>query len=937
MTQPTLRLSALAVLLSTALLHGAALAAGDGAQASRFYDDALKRFEKQDYDGAAIQLRNALKIDKNQLAVHLLLGKTLLAQGDVANAEFEFNESLRLGVNRVEVALPLAQTFVAQGRQAQVFSDTRVALDGLPTDARYQMLLLRASADLDLVHTDDALAELQAARTLSPNDPAAWIAEIPVRVRSGQFREAQAAADQALRLAPGNADALYQQATIAHVRGQLDAALAGYGAALKADPGHVEARVARAGLLIDLGRDKPAGADLDELNHLAPIDPRANYLRAVLAQRAGDAAGAKSAFTAVTEFLDPVPIEFLRYRVQVLIVEGLSHYGLGELEKAKPYLDMAWRQQQDSPLAKLLAQIALSNKDSGGAADLLETYLRGHPGDSQALLMLASIHLQQGRYAKATALMQQALQAKDDPSYHAVLGMSLLRDGRADQGAAQLEQAFAKDPHQAYAGLSLVTLYLQNGLPAKALGVANQMAKANPDNAGVLVVLGQTKAANADTAGARAAFEKAVKLAPNLIQAQYGLAEIEMRGRDFAAADKRLRGLLRNDPRNPDLLLQLATLNELWGRIPQAQQFVESAADASSLTQTRANFALVAWRLHHGQADKALDAAKVLLGKTPEDVTALQAYGGAQRANGDVAGARSTLTQAARRAGFDVDALCDIADEQLLVGDVSGAVYSLDKALQARPDYLPARARMARVDLLQGRLDEAAQRAQAVVKDAPSRAVGYDLLAEIARHRGQAREAIDALRKAHAVENSTRTLLHLFDALAHQPDAGPAVELGQSWLRSHPKDTAVMKVIGDAMARAGNLAQARRQYEAVIALDPGDIETVNNLANVLLLQKDPGALAVAEKALAAAPGNVMVIDTAGWAALAAGQRDRAVQLLRDARLRAPTNAEIHYHLASALAATGQASEARRELATALQNAKGAAWTDQARALQASLK
>jgi len=937
MTQTKLRLSALAALLCTALIHPGA-AASDNASATRYYDDAMKRYQQHDYDGATIQLRNALKIDKNQLAVHLLLGKTLLANGDVANAEFEFKESLRLGVNRIEVAVPLAQTFVAQGRQDQVFTDQRTALDGLPARTRYEMLLLRAAAQLDLGHPDAALTELQAARSLNPTDPAAWLAEVPVRVRAGQFREAQDAVDQALRLAPGSGDALYQQATISHVRGQLNAALAGYDAALKAAPGHLEARIARAGLLVDMNRDQDASRDLDELNHLDPLDPRANYLRGLLAQRQGDVNGAKDYFKAVTEFLDPAPIEYLRYRMQLLIVEGLSHFALGELEKAKPYLDMAWRQQQNGPLAKLLAQIAIENKDGGTAIDLLDPYVKTHPGDAQALLMLASVHLQDGRYSKATALMQQALQAKDSPSYHAVLGLSLVRDGRGDQGVAQLEQAFKTDPHQIYAGLALVTQYLKTGQPAKALGIANGMAKASPDNAGVFVVLGQSRAANGDAAGARTAYEKAAKLAPTLAEAQYGLADLEMRAGNFEPADKRLRALLKNDDRNPDLLIQLGALYELWGKNAQAQQYVESAADASDAKQTRANFALVAWYMHRGLASKALDAAKVLLAKTPEDADALQAYAGAQVGTGDTNGARNTLAQAARRAGFDAGSLVDIASAQLRINDVAGAAYSLGKALQGQPNFVPAMALMSTVDLLQNNAASAEQRAKEIIQLHPKAAIGYGLLADVAASRGQSAAQIDALRRAYELEPRPGNLVRLFRALTATPDGSKAAtDLAQNWIKTHPKDVTMHKALGDAYARAGNYPNARRSYEAALAQQPTDAEALNNLANVLIHQNDPGATAIAEKALAQDGRNALVIDTAGWAYYKAGNKDRALQLLRDARLRDPTSPDIHFHLGTVLAQAGRKDEARDEIKAALEAGRPFEGLQDARALAATLK
>ena len=66
-------------------------------KASRLYEDALQRFDKQDHAGAIVQLKNALQIDKSLLPVHVLLGKALLAKGEVSAAEAAFEEALRIG------------------------------------------------------------------------------------------------------------------------------------------------------------------------------------------------------------------------------------------------------------------------------------------------------------------------------------------------------------------------------------------------------------------------------------------------------------------------------------------------------------------------------------------------------------------------------------------------------------------------------------------------------------------------------------------------------------------------------------------------------------------------------------------------------------------------------------------------------------------------
>ena len=86
------------------------------AKASKYYEDALVRYEKKDIAGAIIQLKNALQIDRNLLPVQMLLGKALLQSGDVVAAEVAFTEALRLGVNRAEVVIPLGQSFMAQGK-----------------------------------------------------------------------------------------------------------------------------------------------------------------------------------------------------------------------------------------------------------------------------------------------------------------------------------------------------------------------------------------------------------------------------------------------------------------------------------------------------------------------------------------------------------------------------------------------------------------------------------------------------------------------------------------------------------------------------------------------------------------------------------------------------------------------------------------------------
>ncbi|MDY0746651.1 PEP-CTERM system TPR-repeat protein PrsT [Paucibacter sp. R3-3] len=933
MTNRFPRHALLALLLAAS---AASFAQTNDAKAARFYEDALQRFDRKDYAGAIIQLKNSLQVDKSQLSVHLLLGKALLADSQVVAAETEFGEALRLGVDRAEVVVPLAQTLIAQGKHSRVFDDTRLSPTGLPSGIKLKLLLVRSSAASDIGDTRTAMQSVLDARAIDAYDAETWLAEVPLRVRAHQFPEAMAAAGQALKLAPDSSNVYYQKASVLHVQGRINEALPLYERSIQLNAGNVEARLARAGILFDLNRDKDLQAELDELQRQVPNDPRCTYLRAQLASRSGNDAVTKAALKRVTELLDPVPVEFIRYRLQILMLNGLAHFDLHEYEKAKGYLELATRQQPGSPLTKLLAQIAISEPNVPRAIELLEDYLKTNAGDGQALLMLATAQMAQGRYAKASQLLQDALQSRDDSKFRTALGISLMRSGKSGTAQAELERAFKADPKQTYAGMALVDIYQRSGQLPRALQVADGLAKADPKNPIILVVQAGARQRAGDFAGARAGYDAALKLDSQNQPALLGLAHVDALTRNFDAADKRLRAALKGNERSVDILFELATLYELWGRSNEALAYLQSAVDASSQTQTRPNFALVAWQLKRGTPAAALDAAKVLLSKLPDDVDALRTYAQAQLAGGDAAGARSTLNNAARRAAYDAPQLERIARSQLDARDIPGAAYSLDKALTGDPNNLPAMALMSTVELLQGDTAKAERRAREVMQQFPKAGVGWGLLADVAMARGQSSVAIDALRHAHDLDRSEASLLRLFNALSLQDGGKAAIDLANGWLKTHAKDIVVQKALGDAYARAGNFSAARRSYEAVIAARPSDVDAMNNLANVLIQQQDAGAVAIAEKALALDPRNPVVVDTAGWAYFKAGNKDRALQLLRDARLRAPENPDLRYRLAVVLAQTGRSAEARDELQAALKN-KNFNGTQDAQALMSTLK
>jgi putative PEP-CTERM system TPR-repeat lipoprotein len=924
----------LAILALASLVSVASWAADP--KASKFYEDALVRYEKKDLPGAIIQLKNALQIDKSMLPVQMLLGKALLQNGEVAAAEVALLEALRLGVNRAEIVIPLGQAYLAQGKQKLLFEQPQMALAGLPSSVQLQLLLLRSNAYADLGNVRDALQSVTDARAIDARNPDVWLAEVPIRIRARQFKEAKVAADKALTLAPDSAEAWYQKASVAHAAGDLTESLAAYGRVLKLNAAHVEALVARAGLYVDMGRSSDATRDLDELKKTSPQEPRAAYLRALLAERNNKLQESRDALREVTAFLDPVPIDFIRYRPQLLMLNALAHYGLAETEKAKNYLEAFQRVQPNTPASKLLAQLYMSESRADRAIEVLETYLKAQPNDGQAMVLLGSALMSKGQNARAMSYMKQALQTRDAPEFRTVLGLSMMRSGQAAGAIPELEAALKQSPGHVQASTALIALYLRSGQAAKAGALAEKLVKDQPANAEFFNLLGVVKRQAGKPAEAKAAFEQALKVDANLVPAKLNLARMEIADKAYDTAAARLAAILKADDKNAEAMFEMAILSERRGQLPETQRWLEKTVDAGAAKEIRWPLALSDFHLRHGRPGPALEAAKVASSRAPENLGVLLALARVQLANNDNANAKTTLTTATRVADFNAAMQVQIAMLQLGANNPDGAAYSLEKALSGQPDFLPAQALMAEVELRQGAVAKAEKRARDLVAKYPKRAIGHSLLGDIAQARGQAAEAQDAYRRAHQTEPSTDTLLRLFRSMVGKEDKA-ALQLAEQWLKTHPKDAAVQRALADGLARAGNYAAARKAYENLLQTLPDDGQALNNLANVLFRLKDSSAVTVAEQAVAKSPGNAYAIDTLGWILFQNGENDRALQLLRDARLRVPDSPVIRYHLGAALAKTGRSLEARGELEAALKGNTAFEGSVEAAGLLRSLK
>jgi cellulose synthase operon protein C len=910
------------------------VAAADS-KASRYYEDALTRYERKDFPGAVIQLKNAIQADQKMLAAHVLLGKALLGAGDPVGAEVEFDEALKQGVSRAEVITLLGQSYLLQGKYETLLE--RVTPGGLPLAQQVDVLVLRANAQAEKENISVALKTLDEARVLDPRSVSVRLAQATLNLRKGDLALANKLVEEALSLAPNDVAAWSMRGSLQQTTGDRQGALASYAKASTLSTGYLDPRLARAGILVDLGRLDEADRELAAIKEIAPIEPRASYFRALIATRRGDKVAAKAALEEVTRMLDLVPAAMLANNKQMLMLDALAHYDLGNKEKASDKLTILLRRYPgDAVGTKLLVRLYLDAGNHTGAALLLGPLRRSSPNDPRVLSLLATAYMQEGNYRGASELLDQAVRNSSGAADILTdFGISLAGSGKGDQAIEQLRQAWAKDQKQTRTGMILGALYLRAGQPKKALEVIETLAKNEPANLAVLNMLGVARVAFGDRAGGRKAYEQLLARNPGYQGAILNLSSLDMAEGKPDAARQRLMGLLKTDEKNVDAMTEMASIEEKAKRFDEAARWLDRARVDPKAAIT-AGTRLAELHLRTGAIDKALTVAKEVLLREPENLAALGLVARVQLARGDSNSARQTLTDMARYANYDPAAQFEVARLQVAAGNDSGAAYSLDKALNTQPDFPPALVLRAEIEIRQHEFAKAEQRIKQIGEKSGGGAVALRLQGDLAMVRGQQSAALAAYGNALRKDDSTDMALRLYQAHVAAGDMAKGVAFLDKWQKNHPDNAVVLRTIGDANRQLGNLSAARTAYEKILKLKPDDGMVLNNLALTASAQNDKAATGFAERAYALRPNDPAVIDTLGWLLFRQGQVDRGLALLRDARLRDSTDPEIRYHLAAALAKSGRRTEAREEVAQALKISASFEGIEDARKLQAEL-
>ncbi len=885
-------------LLATLALAGCDLFASSDTRIDR----AAKHMSEGDYSTAVIELRNALEKEPGNARGRLLLAEVSLQLGDTPSAEKEINRAGKAGASAGDLAPLQARLLETTGQWEALAKAMAAPIPGFNEAERLDYL---ASAQLALGDVTTALATLDQSLALKPTGDLALRVQTDharVLAANGKTDDALREIDQVLAAQPGFPAASMLKSSLLITRGDVVGAEKALAAVPVGDPkARISARdkmtvlSALAEVQLAQNKVKEAGATADLLETVVPGSPVSLLMKGRVALAAGNA---DDAVTQFQKTLQRAP----------------------EFNFARVWLATAYLKQGNTALAETE----------------LQRVLQSAPDNVEARKLLAESQIRGDRAPAALETLQPLLAANTkDAAVYALVGQARLMEGDKDAAEATLEQGIEAAPDSAALKLSAAANYLVNGDRQRALELLAQvpdeqggvrkrqlqvialaagkdkavarleieaLASRNPKDAELQMLAGAWLATQGEFADAEAYLKKALAIAPNDGRAMLGLSQLAAQRGDKAASKQWLEEWHKRDPQAAEATLRLARLAFANNDATTGMALVSQAVSASPKNTAVADA-----------------AGRVLLDAKQNDA-ALKYLGAASQLE----------------PGNKV-LLFDMARAQTALAQRDAARESLEKALSIDPNWPPAIAALAQIEVADGKTENALALAGRLKKALPNPAAGLALEGDIYMASRQFAKAVDAYAAGYKARPSAQLAIGEYRA-RRAADAKPYTEPLATWLKANPGDATIRSMLAEALQGEGRNAEAIVEYQRVVVDAPNNVFALNNLAVLYQRTGDKRAAETAKRAYDLVPDAPAIADTYGWILLQSGDTAEGLKLIRQAADNAKNVAEIQYHLGVALARTGDKAGGRKVLEAAIAAAgAGDAWKAEAEKELAALK
>lgn len=566
-----------------------------------------------------------------------------------------------------------------------------------------------------------------------------------------------------------------------------------------------------------------------------------------------------------------------------------------------------------------ITDIYLGNMEQ--AVKALSQYTAQRPGDAVARIILASALARQGnRISAEESLKALRSLGVENPSLLGMTGQTYLAIGKSVEAQRYLRMALDNNPKDVSLKLLLAESYRQQRQYDAYLKELAEAVALNPQSMPLRGQFAQALIAQGKPDRARAEIAEMRRLAPKSTEPLTLQAALQLRAEDWVGARKSFETMLRLEPDSATAHLNLSRLD-----------------------------------LREGKFDAARNRFLALLQRDAGNITALTGLAALAYARNDLKAQREWLEKALKVNPNAIEPLMHLAQNLLATGNTQQALSLARQAHAAEPNNPATLQLLGDVQLAGGEPGNARSSFAQWAELQPNSAAAFFKLALANDAAGLARDAKQAMLKAISLSPRDMTArLTLARWEARGGNFAEAHKLAAAIKQDFPKQSAGYLLAGEIFLAEKKLAEARKQFEQGITVQPTAI-LLMRMANLQLAQgagqsaaqrlqqwvnrhpedqvvrmelagmyarlnKLDLAIAEYETLLKRNPDHVALLNDLAWLLQKQGAMPRARTLAEQALKLAPNNPAIQDTLGWILVQQGQTKRGLDLLAQAAQSA-----------------
>jgi tetratricopeptide (TPR) repeat protein len=720
------------LLIAAALLFGAC--ARDPQKAKAKYLAAGEKYMKQkQYGDAAVEFRNAIRLDPRFVDAYYQLAQAELAQRDWRGAYASLEKAIELDPGRLDARLDRGRLYLGARQFDKAEEEANSILQEEPKNVgAYQLL---GGAFMGQQKPDRALESFSKVTELLPNDANSYVDLAVLEISLRRFKDAEEHLRKAVATDPKSLQANIDLANLYHLQNKLPEAQEVLQAGIQNNPDAPQLYVDLANMLSNAGKNTDADGVLDRLRKQMPKSPEATIAIGGYYAERGD------------------------------VDKALAEYHLG-LSIAAGNLD----------IEKRMEELCLISNRTDEASKLDDQIMKQAPKDVLANINHGRLLLAQGKQQESILVLQNAVKnAPESQQAHYYLGVAYWQTGSLGQADSEFHEAVKASPGFPLALQDLARLNLVQNRPAEARAYAKELVEKFPSALNYRLLLGGIYLREGQSRPAEEQFLAARQLAPNQAAVHLDLGQLYYTEKKWAQAEKEFETAIQLDPSNPTMLSPYADFLVARQQTPKAiarlQQFV---ADNPNSAQGHIILGVLQFDSKDTSAAQAEFERAIQI--DPKNVQGYLRMGGVYQEKNQTDAAIEQYQKALDLQPKFAPLVTMVGNLYLDKGDLETARKYYERALQADPNYAVAIANIAWVDAQEGKdLDVAlglAQKAKSLMPEVPSIS---DTLAWVMYKKGNYAGAIPLLQDCvKRSPDSAQYRYHLGLALiaAGQKEAG---------------------------------------------------------------------------------------------------------------------------------------------------------------------